>query len=69
MKEQDVNFNTMTKQSAIRICKEFESDFKRSIYFRGEDGQKRFTELIEGLELDLIKPSELPSYGMKADFY
>ena len=66
---QTVNFNIMTLGEALRFCNEYKPEFIRSIYSRGEDGNLRYSELVEGLQLKTIEPHELPRYGMTDKFY
>lgn len=64
-----VDFSKMTVASAIRYCKEFRLDFIHWTYLKGEDGDLRYTELIEGLENGTIKPVDLPNHGVMNDYY
>lgn len=69
MEDQKVNFSTMSTKTAIRYCKENQSEFKRHHFFKGEDGELRYKELIQGLENGFIKARDLSSYGVQPSYY
>lgn len=64
-----VDFSKMTQAAAIRYCKEYRLDFIHWTYLKGEDGDLRYNELIEGLENGSIKPVDLPKHGVRDDYY
>ena len=57
-------FEKMTKEDALEYCYKHAKEFKAEMYECGENGERQFECLIEILESDIIKPKELPDYGM-----
>jgi hypothetical protein len=62
-----VNFETMTKEEAIKYCEKHEQDFHDKNCKNGESltrSEKWYSDIIEWLRYDRISPKELPGWGM-----
>lgn len=58
-----MDFKNMSKDEAIKYCYDNEDKYIRGFEDISE-GQEEFDGIIVLLEMDGIKPSELPDYGM-----
>ena len=54
----------MTKDEALEYCYKHEKQYKADMYLCGENGERQFDCLIELIESDSIKPSEIVDYGI-----
>lgn len=58
------DFETMTKEEAIKYCFKHRNEFLADCYDYGVEGIRQFDCLVAILESGNIEPKDLPSYGM-----